>query len=241
MSHSIKKTIKKFPLPDKIKPFLRRIFKPALLYLINLNTTPLSHYYGLDRGKPIDRFYIESFLEKNSKHIKGVCLELLNNNYTKKYGGKEIIKSDILDIEQNNQDATIVDDLRNLQTISDNTYDCIILTQVFQFIDNVESAVFECRRILKKGGVLLVTLPSISRIDCIAGVAGDFWRFTEASARYIFEKKFNPNGLEINSYGNAKTGMYFYAGLAQEDVAKKIFRNNDKNFPVIITVKAIKQ
>ncbi|PIX57096.1 MAG: hypothetical protein COZ48_02725, partial [Candidatus Yonathbacteria bacterium CG_4_10_14_3_um_filter_43_12] len=78
------------------------------------------------------------------------------------------------------------------------------------------------------------------RIDCVAGVEGDYWRFTEASARYLFGKKFNPARLSISTYGNARSGIYFYAGLAQEDTERKILEDNDQNFPLIITIKAIK-
>jgi len=240
MKLEITNIVKKIPLPRQLKKFIRRIIRTPFFYFISSKPQPISSFYGLDRGKPIDRFYIENFLEKNRNLIKGECLELLNNSYTKKYGGEKISKSDILDIEENNTNATIIDDLRKLQTISDNTYDCIILTQVFQFIDDLDSALSACYRILKKEGVLLVTLPSLSRIDCISGVDGDYWRFTKAGAKYLFEKHFSSEKLEIETKGNARSGIYFYSGLAQEDVSRKTLLVDDGNFPLIVTVKATK-
>lgn len=236
----LKNIIKKILFSESVRKLIRRVIKSYTIYFLRHTTSPLSDYYGFDRGTPIDRFYIENFLKQNQQHIKGVCLELLNDNYTKRYGGERVIKSDILDIDETNKNATIIDDLRHLEKISDETYDCIILTQVFQFIDDVPSAIAECYRVLKKDGVLLVTLPSISRIDCTSGVGGDYWRFTTASAEYLFEKKFSSDKLTISTCGNARLGIYFYAGLSQEDVSKKIFKTNDKNFPLIITVKVIK-
>lgn len=237
---SLKKIIKKLPLSSRIKKILRRTISPAAVYFLKCTTNPLSNYYGFDRGEPIDRYYIENFLEQNQQHIRGVCLELLNNNYTVTYGKEKVLKSDILDIDETNSNATIIDDLRHLKRITDNSYDCIILTQVFQFIDDVDAAISECYRVLKDDGVLLVTLPSLSRIDCIAGTDGDYWRFTKASARYLFEKKFNPKQLTIATYGNTRAGIYFYAGLAQEEVSNRVLKKNDSNFPLIVTVKAIK-
>jgi len=236
----LKNIIKKILFSERTRKLIRRFVKSYTVYFLRRTTTPLSNYYGFDRGTPIDRFYIENFLKQNQQHIKGVCLELLNDNYTKRYGGERVIKSDVLDIEDTNKNATIIDDLRYLKKISDDAYDCIILTQVFQFIDDVPSAISECHRILKKDGVLLVTLPSLSRIDCTSGINGDYWRFTEASAKYLFEKKFNTEQLTISSCGNVRSGIYFYAGLSQEDVSKKVFKKNDQNFPLIVTVKAIK-
>ncbi len=236
----LKNFLKKLPFSESTRKLIRRLVKSYTVYFLRNTTSPLSDYYGFDRGTPIDRFYIENFLKENQEHIKGVCLELLNDNYTKRYGGDMVVKSDVLDIDETNKNATIIDDLRNLKKIVDNTYDCIILTQVLQFIDDVPSAISECHRILKKDGALLVTLPSLSRIDCTSGVNGDYWRFTEASAKYLFEKKFSSEQLKITTFGNVRSGIYFYAGLSQEDVSKKVFKNNDQNFPLIVTIKAIK-
>ncbi len=236
----IKKILKKIPLDNSIKQFIRRIIKLPYFYFLSSNIKPASNFYGIDRGKPIDRFYIEKFLEENKSFITGNCLEVLNNDYTIKYGEGKIIKSDVIDIESGNKNANIIDDLRDLKKISDNTYDCIILTQVFQFIDDVESAISECYRILKKDGTLLATMPSISRIDCVAGEKGDFWRFTKAGAKYLFQKKFEKKMTDIKSKGNSKVGIYFYTGFAQEDISTKILLKDDENFPLIITVKAQK-
>lgn len=227
-------------ISNKTRKTLRRLLRPAFFYFLSHSTKPLSNYHGFDRGTPIDRFYIENFLEENSGIIKGVCLELLNNDYTLKYGGTNVTKSDILDVDILNKNATIIDDLRKLEKIADNTYDCLVLTQVLQFIDDIPAAISECYRILKPGGTILATLPSLSRIDPISGQAGDYWRFTVASAAYLFGKNFKPERTEIKSLGNVRSGLYFYAGLAQEDSLIETLEDNDLNFPLIITVKAQK-
>lgn len=232
--------IKKDFILDDYKKNIKRFIKLKTFYFLINSTKPISKYYGLERGNSIDRYYIDKFLEKNKNKIRGNCLEILNNNYTTKYGISKNIKSDVLDIEKENKKANIIDDLRNLKKISDNTYNCIILTQVLQFIDDLDSAISECFRILKPGGVLLATLPSISRIDCVANIKGDFWRFTKASAKFLFEKQFESSKLDISSFGNAKSGAYFFVGFSQEDVSQKILEENDQNFPVIITVRAQK-
>ena len=37
---------------------------------------PLSRSWGYDRGTPIDRHYIEGFLERHRQHVKGHVLEV---------------------------------------------------------------------------------------------------------------------------------------------------------------------
>jgi len=187
---------------------------------------------------PLDRHFIEDFLERNSVDIQGACLEVLDRRYTMRFGGEAVISTDVLDIDRKNETATIIDDLRDARSIASDTYDCIVLTQVLQFIDEPAAAIAECHRILKQNGVLLITLPSISRADCASGNERDYWRFTQAGARHLLSKHFED--LSIETYGNARTGMYFYAGFAQEDTPAKLLRINDPDFPTIISVRAKK-
>lgn len=239
----IKKIIKKndlvFSNVQKVRFFLNKTINPKYLYFLKNSKFPVSNYYGLDRGVPVDRYYIEKFLEENKDLIKGNCLELLDDSYIKKFGGEKVLKCDILDIDRNNKKANIYGDLRNLQEISDNQYDCIILTQVLQFIDDLSSGIKECYRILKPGGVILATVPSLSRIDCISGSDGDYWRFTSAGAKYLFKNNFSEDNLLVNSYGNVLSAVNFLMGFSVEETGKKI-NFNDKNFPCVITIRAKK-
>jgi len=233
-----KKTLRKYMWAKKFYKFSKRVIKPFFIYKTFNSTKPISNVYGTDRGQSIDRFYIENFLKNNSSIIKGRTLEILDNKYTKNFGDKKVIQSDVLDIDKKNSDANIIADLRNMPEIKENTYDCIILTQVLQFIDNLDQVISECHRILKPGGYILATMPSLSRIDCAAGIENDFWRFTQASAKYIFAKKFND--IVIKTYGNSRVGACFLYGASVEDTPLRVLKKNDNQFPVVITVKARK-
>ncbi|MFC1722361.1 methyltransferase domain-containing protein [Patescibacteria group bacterium] len=199
---------------------------------------PISIKYGFDRGKPIDRYYIENFLEKNSACIKGACLEVTDNEYTKRFGGNRVTISDVLDFDKGNKNANIYSDLRNPTNINDETYDCLIMTQVFVMIDDYESAVKECWRILKPGGTLLVTMPCLSPVW---NKAGHHWRWTEASGNYIFNKCFPHSELVIETYGNALVGQAYWVGMSCEDLTKEELEYNDSYFPVTVTIKVVKK
>jgi SAM-dependent methyltransferase len=226
--------------PNISKIIRRNLLKPAWLYFMRSKPKPLSDQYGFDRGKPLDRYYIEKFLSENVVSVRGRCLELLNDDYSKKYGGNFITSQHVLDIDPKNKNATIIGDIRNLYPIPNGSFDCIILTQVLQFIDNLEAAIFECDRILDQHGTLLATLPAISRIDCTSGIEGDYWRFTIASARFLFAKAFPGSKIDIFSYGNVRAGIYFYAGLAVEDISERVLDIDDPNFPLIVGVRVRK-
>lgn len=204
------------------------------------SVVPISNVYGLDRGQAIDRYYIEKFLDDSKEYIQGNVLEMCDNNYTKLYGKHKVVRSDVLDIEESNKNATIVTDLTKADIIKDETYDCFILTQTLQFVYDLDSAIYHSWRILKRGGVLLVTLPSVSRIDCVAGVDGDFWRFTKASAEKLFERIFGKENVSVQTYGNVLVDISFLMGLAADELTRQELDYNDQNFPLIICVRAIK-
>ena len=87
---------------------------------------------------------------------------------------------------------------------------------------------------------MLVTLPSVSRIDCVAGVDGDFWRFTKASAEKLFERIFGKENVSVQTYGNVLVDISFLMGLAADELTRQELDYNDQNFPLIICVRAIK-
>ena len=210
----------------KIRGFLIRRFIPA-------NLKPLSSKFGFDRGNPIDRHWIESFLRENQNAIRGRVLEITDAKYTKKYGGPKVTQSDVLDINLKNKVANIHGDLRSLSKVKPNTYDCIILTHVLGLIDNVHAAASEIYRILKPGGTLLFTS------SCLGPVLNEkvFWRFTPHSVNFVF-KKFKRRS--IHTYGNVLAGQAFWVGMAQEDLTFSQLSYSDPRFPVIVAMRATK-
>src|SRR3954470_3249492 len=57
-------------------------------------TTPVARDYGWIRGQPVDRYFIEKFLAQNSDAIRGRVLELADPEYTLRFGGDKVTKSD---------------------------------------------------------------------------------------------------------------------------------------------------
>lgn len=204
-------------------------------------TRPLCTNYGFSRGKPVDRFYIEQFMEAHSSRIQGRVLEVLNNNYTRKYGREKVTRSDILDINRANPNATIYDDLRSLTSIGDRSFDCIILTQTLHLIDDDDGALRQLYRILKPGGTFLLTVPCISRVPHTE-TDGAWNRFyTERGIHYMLTRHFAPSTFSVNVYGNLPVATAFLHGLAVEDLDKSLFRFGDPDYPLIIAAAATKE
>jgi SAM-dependent methyltransferase len=218
---------------------LRRVFRPAWFFTLH-RTTPLSPIWGFDRGTPIDRYYIERFLEEHRSDIRGRALEVKDIEYITRYGiGVE--RSDVLDIDPRNSHATFVADLAAADSIPSNTFDCFILTQTLHLIRDTRAAIDHAYRILRPGGVLLVTVPSISRIVPGPGLKSDYWRFTAASCSALFAEAFGARWVTIRSYGNVLAAIAFLSGMACQELSRRKLEAHDEYFPVIIGVRAVKE
>lgn len=201
---------------------------------------PVSRKFGFDRGRPIDRYYIESFLADHAGDVRGLVLEVGDSAYTRRFGGERVMQSDVLNASDG-PGTTIVANLESADAIPDARFDCIVLTQVLPFIYDARAALGHCRRILKPGGVLLATVPGISQISRYdMDRWGDFWRFTQASMRRMLEERFPPANVDIRLYGNVRAASAFLYGLAAEELKNKELDHSDDDYPVIIAARAVR-
>ncbi len=230
----------------KLKGILSRAYNTSapVAGKVNLGdfdrTTPFSTQFGYDRGGPVDRYYIENFLEKKKLLIKGRVLEIGDNEYTLRYGGSRITKSDILHIDENNAKATFVGDLSNAPQVPADSFDCIVLTQTLHLIYNYADAVKTCYRILKPGGALLLTVPGISHIAQDEWGKYWMWSFTDASIRQILSEVFPLDNIEVETFGNVLVASAFLYGMGLPEISKQKMDERDPHYQVIISVVAVK-
>ncbi|MGG1573350.1 methyltransferase domain-containing protein [Fictibacillus sp. NRS-1165] len=205
--------------------------------LNNHSIRPKSRNFGFDRGKPIDRFYIETFLENNREVIKGHVLEVGDNYYTKAYG-TNVSKSDVLNLIPS-PEATIVGDLATGEKIPHEVFDCIILTQVIHVIYDIKMALKHTIKALKPGGTLLLTTTGISS-SCRTDFHGDYWRFTDTSLRMMLNELVDEEKIEIDVFGNVAVAKAFLDGLAIHEIPEAILGIKDDHFQVLLTAKVKK-
>lgn len=202
--------------------------------------TPFSTQFGYDRGGPVDRYYIENFLQQNAGLVKGDVLEIGDNEYTLRYGGNKIAKSHILHVDEKNPNATYVGDLSDAPMIPDNSLDCIILTQTLHLIYHYSKAVETCYRVLKPGGVLLLTVPGISNIDFTDWKQYWLWSFTDTVINKILGEVFEKEKIRTEVYGNVMVATAFLYGMGLPEISKDKLDFCDPHYQVIITSVATK-
>jgi SAM-dependent methyltransferase len=224
--------------------FLRRAlnrwkFWPA--GILPLPAGPASRRFAFDRGTPIDRLLIERFLERRAADIRGRVLEVADRGYTERFGGGRVTRSDVLHAVAGNPQATIVGDLAAGKGLPGGVYDCLILTQTLHVIYDIRAAVKNLKRLLKPGGIALATIPGISQISRYdADRWGDFWRMTPEAARRLFCEAFSPGNVEVEAYGNVRLAAAYLYGLAAEEIDPAALRETDRDYPLLICVRAKK-
>jgi glycosyltransferase involved in cell wall biosynthesis/SAM-dependent methyltransferase len=204
-------------------------------------TRPISRRFGLDRGLPIDRYYIERFLSAHASDVRGHVLEIGSDTYTHRFGRDRVIRSDVLFVAEGNPKATIVADLTSTNHIPSGIFDCILLTQTLQFIYDVRAALKTLYRILKPDGILLATFPGISQISRYdMDRWGDYWRFTSLSSRRLFEEVFPSALVAVEAHGNVLAALTFLHGLAVQELRPEELDFQDPDYEVLIAVRAVK-
>lgn len=204
--------------------------------IADLPTEPVSRVFGLDRGKAIDRVYIENFLEKHKDYISGKVLEIAENTYTLQYGENRVKESCILHVNGTGRNA-IKGNLETGEGMEDNSFDAMIITQTLMFLSDANSAIRHIYRALKQGGAALLTVAGISQVSRYDDDRwGHYMGFYETGIRKMCCDIFGEDNVEICVYGNVKTATAMLYGLCSEDLALEDFEIHDRDYPVIIGI-----
>jgi len=194
---------------------------------------PVSRNFGIDRGVPIDRYYIEKFLADHRQRIKGAVLEIAGSTYTRRFGDDRVTQPLVMHV-QDGFGADIVCDLSR-ECPREAFLDCFILTQTLPFVYDLRSTIRNALRMLKPGGSLLVTAGGVSQIsrDDMERF-GQFWSFTDLSLRRLFEEELPSECIEVASYGNVLAAASFLYGLAQHELSIEELEHSDPQYQMLI-------
>jgi SAM-dependent methyltransferase len=231
------------PLRERIRWRLdrARVRLGQPVHRLRLPQGPVDPNYGFNRGRPIDRYYIEAFLGEHAHCIRGDVLEIEHDVYTRRFGGCRVLRSDILHIDPDFPAATIVADLTDGCSVDSNRFDCVVITQTLHCIYDVNSAVNTLHRIVKPGGSVLATVPAVARLDKRPGDGwGEHWRFTSMAIERMFGNVFGSANVRVRVYGNLKVIVAGLLGLAAEDLRPDELDARDPVYEYLIGVRADK-
>jgi len=200
-----------------------------------LPAEPVSRRFGADRGRPVDRVYIERFLARHAGDIRGRCVEIYEPTYVERFGGDEVDQVDVLDAAADAPRATIHGDLSALPA---GAFACFVLTQTLQLIADPATALRQAHAALRPGGVLLATVPGISQLASHDDNFPDHVRYTAAGLRALAVPVFGT--VEIEAPGNVVTATAFLYGLAEHEVDPRAFAREDPDYELVVCLRAVR-
>lgn len=172
--------------------------------------------YAEGRGAPVDRYYIEAFLQQHRHLITGSAMEIHDPGYLLRFG-HHLERTDAVDIRTDNPRATVIADLCTPDSLPAEAYDCAVVTQTIHLVPDMVTAMANLRRSLKPGGSLLLTGPVTSPLA--VDLPTDAWRFTPLGLQHLAEGCAGPGDeIEVIGFGNRISSVAFLLGLAREDL-----------------------
>lgn len=233
------------PFRRWVMALVRRLLRRPRIGTVHMGALrrlePFCRDFGFDRGRPMDRYFIEDFLDRNSTDICGRVLEVGTDMYTRRFGGERVSVSDVLHVSESKPGVTIIADLTQAHHLPTGVFDCVILTNTLQFIYHPAAALETVHRALKPGGILLVTVPgicAISRYDFDHW--GEFWRFTTLSLGRMMEEAFPGGEVQVEAHGNVLSSAAFLYGLAAEELEAAELDFHDPDYPLVVCGRARK-
>lgn len=195
---------------------------------------PFCPKWGISRGGPIDRFYIDAFLSAELKSTRGRFLECGGQRYRHLVAPKSVVAYDILDLDPKVPSITIEGDIQDLKAICSDLYDVVVCTQVLQYVDQPHRAIRELHRVLKPGGKLLLSVPFIEKDY---SKMEDKWRFTKEAISMLLE---NFRERRVSVGGNLFSSVCYLLGLGLSDVGAKDLSVVDESFYQVVLAAASK-
>ena len=159
---------------------------------------------------------VSNFIKQQAEEFDSYSTNVLDIAPQNHAGAKQwFLKSQVLtaDIDDKSGADYIIDICQNNEnTIVTGTFDIIVCTEVLEHTLNPFLAVNEIHRLLKEGGVLLMTTPFNFRIH---GPLPDCWRFTEHGIRALLKD------FEIIKIESLEDEGRFLMPLHYRTIAKK--------------------
>ena len=202
--------------------------------------TPLCDEFGYSRGGPVDRVYIEGFLDRHRADVRGRALEVGDATYVFRFGDDRLLSADVLHVDPANPFATMVANLEHWPDAPEGQFDVIVFTQTLHLIYDVRAALATLHRLLAPGGVLLMTVPGISQIDRGTWGSTWYWAMTTHLVSRLCDDVFGAGRTEVTSHGNVLAAAGFLYGMGAGELRPDELAANDPAYQVIVGARAVK-
>ena len=156
----------------------------------------IKYYFGTSyRRKSLDKL-----LEQNKHYYKGIVLDIGGRDRGKFQKPKNKVEKWIFADVEKKYHPDIILDVTNMIKIENGSINVINATELFEHVLNPEKGLKECYRVLKKNGVIILSMPFLYPIH---NDVYDFQRWTEEK----WKRELGKTGFKIEKF--EIMGRYF--------------------------------
>ena len=231
-----------------MKSFLKKFYCYFNRKINRKQNTPLTRNFGVRRGTPIDRYFIDkkisNFLEsldKKKKKYRG--LEIGGFHYLRRnssvYEAFELVQSSSKGFKDNVicKDLNIPYDgeFENIEK-----FDFIVCTQVLNFVKDDINSLQVMNKLLNKNGIIIGSVTGmISPLSMYDYERWGAYRgYTDQGLKALFER--TNYSINIETFGNFDLSCEFLNGSVVEDLDEDILNFKDPLFQTTHTFNALK-
>lgn len=197
-------------------------------------TNPICQMFGFLRGQPVDRYYLDKFIEKIRPEIIGNILEIGATPQAKEtYQLNPESSYHVLNIEPF-PGVDIVGDVHNLNLIEPESFDTILLFSVLEHCYAPWIVIENIYTWLKPGGKCFAMSPVSAKIH---NIPQDYWRIMP-DAYTLMLKNFSQH--ELHLCGNTMTVLADIYGISAEELTIEELDAHHRDHPVCICIAATK-
>ena len=196
--------------------------------------TPFCPDFGLTRGTPIDRVYLDKFIAKIASTVTGSALEIggLSDNKTL-YGFHACTEYHGLDLKEA-PGVSYVGDAHDTALFDAGSFESILLFNVLEHCYAPQKVIDNIFCWLKPGGKCFLMVPNAQRVH---DYPADYWRPLPDGIKYLFREY---KEMQLYVYGNPVTLMASMMGVAAEELASNEIDPHHPEYPVVTCVVATK-
>ena len=195
---------------------------------------PFCPEYGYTRGEPIDRYYLNKFIEEIRDDVVGNTLEIGGNRLNRRlYNFMRTTSYRALDLS-GGAGVDIIGDAHDSHIVPYNSLDSIIIFNVLEHCERPWVVVENIYNWLKDGGKVFCVVPNAQRVH---KTPKDFWRPLPDAMDSLFAKFLIRKSI---SYGNPIATVGSMMGIAAEELSSEELDSVNNEYPVVTCVFAQK-
>jgi SAM-dependent methyltransferase len=193
---------------------------------------PLCPLFGMSRGTPIDRYYLEQFISEIRQEVTGTTLEIGGaKDNARHYGFTKCSDYKVMDLDTS-RSADIVADAHSREACLPDSFDSVVIFNVLEHCERPWVVLENIRIWLRSGGKVFCMVPNAQRVH---PHPKDYWRFLPHALALLFAEF---QIVKLVVYGSLLTSIASLAGIAAEELATEELSRSDNDYPVASCVVA---